>query len=300
MVLLFGPTAVGKTALVESLFSEGFEIINADAIQMFRHFSIGSAKPTGEMQRNIPHHLVDWLDPMEDLNVAQFVSAVDQLIPEVYSRNRVPLISGGTGFYIKNFLCGLPETPNVNQETRLAMQELCNQRGIASMHQWLEEVDPVTAKRLPVTDQYRILRALEVYTDTGRALSSYKVPQTLRQGLNPLAICLTRPKEELHQRIVQRVDQMFEEGLEEEVRELLEKYPPDCQPMRGIGYQEFTKGYNTLSEIREAIIINSRRYAKRQMTFFRKIPSVQFVDSSEIDSVTPMVESYLQSFPIPQ
>ncbi len=299
VVLLFGPTGVGKTDLIESLFSQGFEIINADSIQMYRGFDIGSAKVSQEAQQKIPHHLIDWLDPTETLNVAQFVAEVDRLIPEIYQRGNIPLISGGTGFYIKNFLCGLPETPNASSKTRKQIQERCEQQGLPAMYQWLTKVDSITADRLPATDQYRILRALEVYADTGKPLSSYKVPNVLRPGLEPLSICLTRPKEVIQARIVKRVDQMFAQGLAEEVRGLLQQYPADCQPMRGIGYQEFTKGYGSEAEIRQAIIINSRRYAKRQMTFFTKIPSVQFVEAPGLDILPEMLKQYLAMHPIP-
>ncbi len=296
VILLFGPTGVGKTDLIESLFSEGYEIINADSIQMYRGFDIGSAKVSPEVQLRIPHHLIDSLDPREDFTVAQFVHTVDRLIPEIYGRKRVPLISGGTGFYVKNFLCGLPETPSVNPATRERLQRLLEEQGAEALYTWLQAVDPPTAQRLPLTDSYRIMRALEVYEDTGRPLSSYKVPHTIREHLDPLVICLTRPVEELRERIALRVDIMFQEGVEAEVSTLAKQYGSQVPPMRGIGYREFFQGFSSSKEIEDAIITNSRRYAKRQMTFFRKIPEVQMVEAPHVAAVKALVEEYLSRF----
>lgn len=293
LVILFGPTGVGKTRLIETVFASGFEVINADSIQVYRDLAVGSARPSEELLARVPHHLVGHKDPAEQFDVGEFVESAEALIPAIARRGRTPLICGGTAFYLRTFLYGLPGTPKADAALRRSLEQALRRDGLDVLRARLAEVDPVSEARIAPSDAYRVLRALEVYESSGRPLSSFLPPETPRSDLRILTLGLARPRDELYRRIETRVDAMFEEGLVQEVRALLEKgYGPGDPGLRGIGYREFftcagdrvvdaslftDAGY--LREVRNLITLNTRRYAKRQMTFFRRIPGVAWLDA---------------------
>ena len=314
VVLLFGATAVGKTALVEQLFihaNHKFEIINADSMQVYRSLDVGPAKPSPELQRRIPHHLIDICSPSEQYDVGQFVRDADRLVRDICSRGRVPLITGGTAFYFYHFMYGLPPTPSANVEIRESLYKRLRHSGRDELFQELQQFDPVTAKKLHPNDTQRVIRALEVLHGSGKPLSSYRQTPSLRPGYEYLVLGLYRERAELYSRIDHRVDQMWAEGLVEEVGALIERGFTAKDPgMRGIGYREFfeTPGQGSQSpelgsftktvfdQIRTEIKKNSRRYAKRQITFFKRIAETEWSTPEESEVISSRVSAFLGKF----
>lgn len=298
VILLFGPTASGKTALTESVFSSGFEIVNADSIQVYRGLDIGSAKPSPALRAKLPHHLIDIRDPWQQYSVGDFVHDADKAVREIRARGNVPLISGGTAFYFRNYLYGLSKTPISNEEVRKSVRERYEAEGPALMHKFLSSVDPESAARINPNDSYRLTRAVEVYMQSGRPLSTFEKSFTVREGLDPLIIAIKREKEVLKARIALRVEMMFEEGLVDEIANLKRKGAQKEWPgMQGIGYREFFDceecGCASFGTIKEKIKSNSVKYAKRQMTFFRSFSNAIWVDGDEEAEVKQLVDEYL-------
>ena len=272
-MVLFGPTAVGKTALTEELFSKGFEIINADSVQVYRFLDIASAKPEKELVEKIPHHLVDIRFPWEQYNSGDFCKDAERLIKEINERGNIPLITGGTAYYFKQLLYGPSSTPESNPKTREEIQRTIDDIGLDKAYEMLMSLDMEAAKKIDKNDRYRISRALEVIKDTGRPLSSFPVSDTLREDINFVIIGLKREKKELEERIRKRVDIMFDSGAVREMKALLSMGADLSWPgMQGIGYREWfnamESGEVNISIIKDMIIRSSIKYAKRQMTFF--------------------------------
>ena len=272
-VVLFGPTAVGKTALTEELFSKGFEIINADSVQVYRYLDIASAKPEKELVEKIPHHLVDIRFPWEQYNSGDFCKDAERLIKEINERGNIPLITGGTAYYFKQLLFGPSSTPESNPKTREEIQRTIDDIGLDKAYEMLMSLDMEAAKKIDKNDRYRISRALEVIKDTGRPLSSFPVSDTLREDIDFVIIGLKREKKELEERIRKRVDIMFDSGAVREMKTLLSMGADLSWPgMQGIGYREWfnamESGEVNISIIKDMIIRSSIKYAKRQMTFF--------------------------------
>ena len=299
VILLFGPTAVGKTELITEIFARECEVISADAMQVYRGLDIGTAKPGIEERRRIPHHLIDICDPSEGFDVGSFVAAADEKAGEILSRGKTPIVSGGTAFYLVRFLYGLPRSPRSDPEVRAQVEERLRRDGPEALYGELSELDPATACRVHPNDTYRVTRALEVYHATGRPLSSYEVPGTPRKKWDCLVIGLHRERGELYGRIDERVERMFREGLVEEVRGLVEQgYTEEDPGMKGIGYREFFRmrraGEHTLEDVKEEIQRNSRRYAKRQSTFFRRIAQAHFIRPGEKDRIRELTGHFLE------
>ncbi len=311
-IFLFGPTAVGKTQLLFDFFSDGCEVVNADSVQVYKGLDIGSAKAEKSVLERIPHHLIDVIDPWETYNVADFIRLADAACDDIWLRGKIPVISGGTAFYFKHFMYGLSDAPQSDPETRKAVELFIRDQGLQKAHEYLSIVDPVSAERINVNDSYRISRAIEVYRVSGRPLSSFALPTTPRNDMKILSIGLVREKDELRGRIRLRVDQMFDQGLVGEVRELLSKGAnPDWQGMQGIGYREFMNHVyagdpdssirrldaltdKELGTIRDEISMNSIHYAKRQMTFFRSFPDVHWVNPDDSESISGLTKAFLQ------
>jgi tRNA dimethylallyltransferase len=293
--VIFGPTAVGKTEFIERLFSRfgRFEVINADSMQAYRLLDTGTAKPAEQLRARIPHHLIDILEPTHQFNAGQFVHMAEKLIPEIRRRGNTPILCGGTAYYLRSFITGLPDSPPGNPEIRRQLKNEAEQRGPQALLDELERVDPLTRSRVKDRDTYRILRALEVYRSSGRPLSTFTNPTGPRREYEFLLLGLMREREELYSRIEQRVERMFREGLVEEVRSLLKRGLGFEDPgMRGIGYREFfelRKGCGTLETVKQLIKRNSRRYAKRQITFFKSLADVHWLSPAEVDSAYDLI-----------
>ena len=310
-VFLFGPTAVGKTRLLFDFFSTMGEVVNADSVQVYRGLDIGSAKAEKEITDVIRHHLIDILDPWESYNVADFIRLADQACADIWSRGKLPVISGGTAFYFKHFMYGLSDAPQSDPETRAAVQLFIRDQGLRKAHDYLKIVDPVSAERINENDSYRISRAIEVYRTSGKPLSSFALPAKPRNDMQILSIGLMRDKEELKSRIRERVDIMFGQGLVDEMRKLLGMGAvPSWQSMQGIGYSEFMDVLfdpvygdqlktideltsDDMASIKEKIVSDSVHYAKRQMTFFRSFADVKWIDAEDTDALGKELDSFL-------
>jgi len=303
VMLLFGQTAIGKTELLYNLFSHVSslsllagcaEVVNADSVQVYRDAPVCSASPSSTLLSSLPHHLVALKTPFEEFSVSDFVSEADRIVPAVYARGMLPVIAGGTGFFIKNFIYGLPATPTANPETRIMLQQRLQHEGITSLYEQLCKVDAETAQRLNIHDEYRILRALEVFYDSGKALSSFVLSKEKRVEYDFLPIYLIKNRFSVYQKIEQRLDEMAEKlrcefvhicsiCKERGVTPNLENVPL----LRAIGFREFfdinphfpetARFEDVLSLIKR----NTKRYAKRQETFFKQIGEHVKIDMDE-------------------
>ena len=294
-MVLFGPTAVGKTALTEELFSKGFEIINADSVQVYRYLDIASAKPEKELVEKIPHHLVDIRFPWEQYNSGDFCKDAERLIKEINERGNIPLITGGTAYYFKQLLYGPSSTPESNPKTREEIQRTIDDIGLDKAYEMLMSLDMEAAKKIDKNDRYRISRALEVIKDTGRPLSSFPVSDTLREDIDFVIIGLKREKKELEERIRKRVDIMFDSGAVREMKALLSMgADPSWPGMQGIGYREWfnamESGEVNISIIKDMIIRSSIKYAKRQMTFFSSFSDTLWFSPNDIEKIKGYLE----------
>ena len=294
-MVLFGPTAVGKTALTEELFSKGFEIINADSVQVYRYLDIASAKPEKELMEKIPHHLVDIRFPWEQYNSGDFCKDAERLIKEINERGNIPLITGGTAYYFKQLLYGPSSTPESNPKTREEIQRTIDDIGLDKAYEMLMSLDMEAAKKIDKNDRYRISRALEVIKDTGRPLSSFPVSDTLREDIDFVIIGLKREKKELEDRIRKRVDIMFDSGAVREMKALLSMGADLSWPgMQGIGYREWfnamESGEVNISIIKDMIIRSSIKYAKRQMTFFSSFSDTLWFSPNDTEEIKGYLE----------
>jgi tRNA dimethylallyltransferase len=268
-------------------------------MQVYRGMDVGTAKPAAELRRRLTHHLVDVAEPGEQFTAGRFVKEAESLIPGITARGKVPVVSGGTAFYVTNLLFGLPEAPPVDTAMRARLREDAEREGQAAMFAALAARDPEAAARIQPNDRYRTLRALEVLESTGRSLFSFRWPRETREDLRFLVLGLDRPRDELYRRIGMRVAAMFEDGLLDEVESLLARgFGPGDPGLRGIGYREILEmrdGCETLPLVRERIAQDTRRYAKRQLTFFRSVPGVTWVDPSSAGEIMTRIESFSRS-----
>lgn len=298
VILIFGPTAVGKTDILAELFGATGEVVSADSMQAYRGLDVGTAKPDRILRERLAHHLIDIRDPDEQYNAGEFVTAADEIIYDIASRNKIPIVSGGTPFYLRNFIYGLPETPPGDPAVRAQIVSEIERTGLKSAYDYLSAVDPETAAKISPRDTYRVERALEVYRTTGKKLSSFSVSHTRRRVFDMLLIGLDRPRDELNRRIELRAELMFEQGLVSEIASLMRAgYGEDAPGMQGIGYREFFRmrkeGCATLSGVREQIILNTRKYAKRQRTFFNRFPATAWFHPGEVDAISEKVRRFL-------
>jgi tRNA dimethylallyltransferase len=309
LLILFGPTASGKTGVLTRLFAEASgadfsgaaEVVSADSMQVYRGMDIGTAKPGPAERERLPHHLIDIRNPDEQFTAGDFVGLADEACLDIARRGKLPVVSGGTGFYLKNFILGLPEAPPADAAVRAALKGELADRGAAVLMEELRAVDPLSAGRIHLNDGYRLLRALEVFRLSGRPLSSYTV-----SGGRPyrfLIIGLERPRQELYRRINERCAAMFRAGLPAEVKALREKgYSPRDPGLRAIGYREFfvetAPGVYRLSEDPAAVEAltaqNSRRYAKRQITWFSAMPDVRWFAAGDAPGISAALKDFLE------
>ena len=297
MVLLLGATAVGKSALLEQLASHlaGYraEVINADSRQVYRGMDIGTAKPSRRLRGSLPHHLIDVVDPDVQFTAGDFVRAAERLVAQIRGRGGTPLVAGGAAFYLWSFLHGLSAAPPADAELRRELQERARQEGAAALHRELALHDPDTAARLPAGDSNRIVRALEVHRLTGQPLSSFRSPAAVRCDYRVFLLGLQRERAELYARIDRRVEQMFAAGLAAEVASLRARgYTAATPGMRSIGYAEFFHEVSPRAR-RDLIQRNSRRFAKRQLTFFRRFPDVRWFSAADADGVAAVLQRFL-------
>ena len=285
VVVIAGPTGVGKTEFSVRVAEEAHgEIVNYDSIQLYRGFDIGSAKPSRELRARIPHHLFDIVDPSEGMNAAHYGSLAASTCSEIASRDRRAVLTGGTGFYLRAFLNGLPEMGPRHEETRSRVQRIRQRKGGEErLYRMLQRVDPATAARLAVGDRHRIERALEIYVTTGLPISAWPRPTSTDRKRRATVIALALERSALVQRLDARVEAMYDGGLIEETRALLDRFPATCRPFSSIGYAEAVQVIIGRIDRPSAISETKRRtraYAKRQMTWLRGEPDIVWLDAA--------------------
>lgn len=277
LVIITGPTAAGKTDISLRLAKNiGGEIISADSMQVYRGMDIGTAKIMKDQMMGIPHHLIDIMDPSEPFNVMIFRKLAMEAADDILSRGRIPVVVGGTGFYIQALLYDVEfSDQNAGGQYRTRLQDLCRDKGQEYLHDMLKSCDPEYAAGVHANNVKRVIRALEFYHETGQKLSDHN--RQMREKTSPwnfACFVLYHDREVLYDRINRRVDQMMEEGLTEEAAALYDKgYSRHLTSMQGIGYKEFfdyLDGTSTLEETADRIKKNTRHFAKRQMTWFRR------------------------------
>lgn len=290
LVILTGPTAVGKTALSIALAkSINGEIVSADSMQVYRHMDIGSAKITAEEMAGVPHHLIDVMEPTEAFNVVIFQELAKEAMEEIYGRGRIPILVGGTGFYIQAVLYDIDFTENDEDSSlRRELEELARREGPEVLYEKLKSVDPAACESIHAHNVKRVIRALEFYEKTGQPISEHNEAQ--RQKDSPYRFAyfvLNDRREEIYKKIDARVDQMMAAGLVEEVRALREMgCTKDMVSMQGLGYKEILcclEGELSQEEAVYLIKRDTRHFAKRQLTWFRREKDVIWVEKSDID-----------------
>jgi tRNA dimethylallyltransferase len=284
LLIIAGPTASGKTAVGIELAAElNGEIISVDSRQIFRHMNIGTAKPTFEERSAAPHHLVDIVDPDESYSAGQFAKDAAKIIQDIQDRDRVPILVGGSGFYLEALIDGFSPIPEIPEQIRSELK-IKAESSLPELFSRLGEVDPVLAERLHPNDTQRIVRGLEVHKVTGEALSDLQKLPRERAGEWPAHwFALGMERQTLYSAIDRRVDWMIARGLVEEVRQLRTKgYGPELDAINTFGYREVYRhisGELTLEEARDQITAATRHYAKRQLTWFRKNDRINWVDN---------------------
>jgi tRNA dimethylallyltransferase len=269
-------------------------------MQVYRGLDIGTAKPDEGLRDALPHHLIDIRDPSEQYTAGDFVREADRACAGIRLRGRLPVISGGTAFYLKNFVCGLPDSPPADPRIRAEVERDLRFRGPEALRAELEAGDPESAGRIHARDLFRLTRAVEVLRLAGRPLSSFAVPSGPRPEHNLLLVALDRPREELYARIEARVDAMFEAGLPGEIRGLLAAGFGEKDPgMQAIGYREFLEARRTgcprLRDVRDRIALDTRRYAKRQLAFFRTLPGVEWFSADDAEGVGRRIKEWVNT-----
>lgn len=303
LIVLVGPTAIGKTELSLTLAKEfGCEIISMDSMQIYKYMDIGTAKPTQKERSIVPHHLIDFVDPADDYNVSRFVSDARSSIEDLQSRNKLPMIVGGTGLYLRGLLEGMFEIASVPENIRERLQEIVQQRGLDYLFEKLTEYDPESAARLHPNDRQRVMRALEIYHATGVPWSRHLKEQqqqkeALKRDFKALKIGLHRDREILYERINRRVDIMVEQGLLDEVEKLLSMgYTPELNSMQSIGYKHMLNYIDATWNWEEALRLlaqDTRHYAKRQLTWFGRDPEIQWFEPDETEHIVTAINNFL-------
>lgn len=285
ILVICGPTASGKTALAAELALRfGGEVVSADSMQVYRRMDIGTAKPTQSEQRGVPHHMIDVAEPEENYSVARYVADAVPIVDGILARGKLPIIAGGTGLYIDHLVAGRQFAPfQPDSGLRPQLQARARQEGLPALYAQLAQVDPDAAGSIHPNDEKRIIRALEVFLSTGKPLSQHdRESRALPSRYTPLTIALNfAQRPHLWERIDRRVDQMMAQGLEGEVRALLESgIPPDCTAMQAIGYKELAAAIRSGLPVQsgaEEVKLRSRQYAKRQLTWLRHIPDIHWI-----------------------
>jgi tRNA dimethylallyltransferase len=280
LVVIAGPTGVGKSDLALRLAETiGGEIVNYDSVQIYRRFDIGSAKPSADTRRRVPHHLYDIVEADREFNAADYARMARPLCEEIIARGRTPILVGGTFFYLRSLLAGLPEMPGRDENLRARIRRIAQRkRGAERLHRWLSRVDPQSGKRIAPADRHRVERALEVWMTGGRAISEFE-----RQSEMPsIKLALSLDRQALTAALDRRVEEMYSAGLIDETKRLLDSYPRSAKPFSTIGYREAAAVASGEVALEQAIAETRRRtraYAKRQMTWLRAERNVHWIDA---------------------
>lgn len=299
IVVICGPTGVGKTrAAIAAAQRFNGEIISADSVQIYRRLDIGSAKPTRAERTAIPHHLVDFLEPDAAFDARRFTQMASALIQKLSAAGKAPFVVGGTGLYIKALLYGLFEPPAACRGLRRRLQREAAERGGPALHRRLAACDPEAAGRIHPNDAVRITRALEIYEATGRPISDFHARHRFAESpFRAFKIGLQLERTQLYERINRRVEAMLAEGLLAEVAKLLEMgFDPGLKPLQSLGYRHMVAHLNGTLSMAEAVRTlqrDTRRYAKRQMTWFAADPTICWTTPAELPRLYPQIAAFL-------
>ena len=300
LIILTGPTAVGKTALSVKLAKViNGSIISADSMQVYRGMDIGSAKVTKEEMGGIKHYLIDVLEPDEEFHVVRFQQMAKEAMTEIYQEGKIPILTGGTGFYIQSVLYDIDFTSQQEDTAyRERLEQLAKEQGNEALHAMLQEVDPVSAEKIHANNVKRVIRALEFYEKTGTPISEHNEKEAAKES--PYVFCyfvLNDDRQRLYDRIELRIDQMLEQGLVDEVRKLKEKgYHKEMVSMQGLGYKEILAWLDGEISYEEAVYIlkrDTRHFAKRQLTWFRREKDVIWVDKDKFNYDDDRILSFM-------
>ena len=300
LIILTGPTSVGKTSLSIALAKAvNGEIISADSMQVYKHMNIGTAKISPEEMKGVTHYLIDELEPDDDFNVVRFQQLAKHYMEQIYAKNKIPILVGGTGFYIQAVLFDIDFTENESDSSyRLELEQLLEEKGAEYLHEMLAKVDPGSAEVIHMNNSKRVIRALEYLHLTGNKISEHNEEQ--RQKESPYQFCyfvLNKDRAKLYETINKRVDQMVEQGLLQEVQSLAAKgYTRDLVSMQGLGYKEilsYLDGKCSLEEAIEILKRDTRHFAKRQLTWFKREKEVTWVNKDQFPSEEVLLEQLL-------
>lgn len=304
IICLAGPTASGKTALAVALAQAlNGEVVSCDSMQIYKFMDIGTAKPTPAEMQGVPHHMIDVADPREDYSVSRYCKDAAPIVEDIVSRGKVAIIAGGTGLYMDSLIRGNDFAPFPSTGVRERLERQADAEGLEAMRSWLRSIDPEAEGR--IQDRKRLLRALEVYLETGETISEHnRRTQALPPRFTPLWLGLDfENRQSLYSRIDLRVTHMLEAGLLQEIRSLLQSGVPDtATAMQAIGYKEFVsalEGHGTVEAAADSVRQSSRRYAKRQLTWFRRNPAIHWLireDETSGEEIFRSARQIIQEF----
>ncbi len=287
VIVICGPTASGKTGLAIELAKKiNGEVVSCDSMQIYKDMNIGTAKPTIEEMQNIPHYMIDIVLPTQRYSVADYKNQAKEAIKEILKKGKTPIIVGGTGLYVNSLIYEI-EYPKIefDKEYRENLENQAKEKGLEELYEKAKQIDPKAVEKISKTDKKRILRILEIYNATGKTKTEQEIlSRQTEPEFDYHVYTLTWDREELYKRINKRVDVMIEQGLIEEVKSILEKYDNFPTAMQGLGYKEvveYLEGKTTKEEMIEKIKQETRRYAKRQLTWFRKNKQTIWLDGSQ-------------------
>jgi tRNA dimethylallyltransferase len=299
IIVICGPTGIGKTSVGIGLAEKlGGEIISADSMQIYRYMDIGTAKPTADEQDRVRHYMIDIVDPDEDFDAVQFSQMAREKVVQLHQKGGLPVVVGGTGLYIKALLQGLFESNPVDPEIRKRLKQETVEIGSHALHDRLKQIDPDSAERLHPNDAYRIVRALETIAATGRSISEHHQDHGFADApFDALKIGLQMDRQKLYDRIDRRVDIMIAAGLLDEVKKLLGRgYTADLKSMQSIGYRHmaaFIDGSLPWDECVRILKRDTRRFAKRQFTWFGANHQIQWFEPDQLNEMLELVEGFL-------
>ena len=301
IICVAGPTASGKTGLAVELANlTGGEVVSCDSMQIYKRMDIGTAKPTPDEMQGIPHHMIDVAEPDEDFSVSRYCQMATPIVDDILARGKTVIIAGGTGLYMDSLIKGNSFAPFPSTGVRQRLEQQADREGMESMLIWLQSVDPEAASKLHLADRKRVIRALEVYLETGETITEHnRRTQAIPPRYDPLWIGLDfQERSELYRRIDLRVELMLKAGLVEEIRNLLASgIPAKCTAMQAIGYKEFVaalEGNGTIEEAAAQVQQSSRHYAKRQLTWFRRNPKMNWLIRSGSDGTQEILQTVRQ------
>ena len=295
VIVICGPTASGKTALsIELAKKINGEIISCDSMQIYKYMDIGTAKPTLEEQKEVKHHLIDFVEPNQRYSVAEYKKDAEKSIEEILSKGKTPIIVGGTGLYVDSLIYGI-EYPEIelDEEYRKQLEKEIEEKGLESLYNKAKEIDSKAMEKISPNDKKRIMRVVEIYKATGKTKTEQEIEsRTHEVKYDYKVFAIKMDREKLYERINKRVDLMVKKGLIEEVQNILKKYDKFPTAMQGLGYKEvveYLDGKTTKEEMIDKIKMETRRYAKRQITWFKKNKQTVWIENNELSKILEVI-----------